>query len=81
MAKNYREVSYFQTRPDVVKIFEDLERYLDFCRINLYPFNEADLYNNKSPIYREFEGIKKPRRDFDRKDFRSKNKTRQWFIL
>jgi hypothetical protein len=31
--------------PKVAQIFEDLEKYLDFCRDFGYKFNEADLYN------------------------------------
>ena len=30
MAKNYKTFSYLESRPDVVKIFEDLEAFHDF---------------------------------------------------
>ena len=42
------------------KIFNDLEKFKDFCRFNLdnrggfYPFNEKDLYNNSSYVWRAF---------------------------
>jgi len=42
------------------KVFNDLERFKDFCRFNLdnrggfYPFNEKDLYNNSSYVWRAF---------------------------
>ena len=42
------------------KVFNDLERFKDFCRFNLdnrggfYPFNEKDLYNNNSYVWRAF---------------------------
>lgn len=44
------------------KIFNDLEKFKDFCRFNLdnrggfYPFNEKDLYNNSSYVWRSFKG-------------------------
>ena len=31
MAKNYNDYSYFENRPDVVKIFDDLDKYREFC--------------------------------------------------
>ena len=54
MAVNYREVSYFETRPDVVKIFDDLDAFRDFCRFELLPFNEADLYNRESKVWNQY---------------------------
>jgi hypothetical protein len=42
------------------KVFNDLERFKDFCRFNLdnrggfFPFNEKDLYNNSSYVWRAF---------------------------
>lgn len=56
--------TYFERRPDIVKIFDDLEAYLNFCRIELLPFNPADLYNKHArtwQIYeRERNGGKRP---------------------
>ena len=40
-------------KPEVNKIFDDLEAWLDHCRFNLLPFNPADLY--KSPEYKKFQ--------------------------
>ena len=48
-------VSYFADRPEIVKIFNDLESYKDWC-VNSwvhgdsksYVFDEKDLYNNAS---------------------------------
>ena len=39
----------------VTQIFIDLDKYRDFCRDNGYRFNEADLYNQKSYIYRQYQ--------------------------
>lgn len=49
MAKNH-----VQSNPRVTQIFEDLEKYLAFCREYGYVYNEADLYSNKSFIFRQF---------------------------
>lgn len=40
---------YLRTKPEVSKIFDDLEEYRDFCSRQGYMFNEADLYNDRSP--------------------------------
>jgi hypothetical protein len=39
----------------VTQIFIDLDKYRDFCRDHGYRFNEADLYNQKSYIYRQYQ--------------------------
>jgi hypothetical protein len=39
-------------KPEVTKIFDDLDKWLDHCRFNLLPFNPADLYKSKE--YRDF---------------------------
>lgn len=44
----------YQSREVVNAIFEDLEKYLDFCRDYGYRFNEADLYNFKSYPWQQF---------------------------
>ena len=68
MAKNSRSGSYFQDRPDVVKVFDDLDKYLDFCRFELRDFNPADLYNKGSENYRAFLNSQRPPRPWqDRK--------------
>ena len=47
-------MSYFATRPDIVKVFDDLDNYRDFCRFELCKFDEKDLYNSASPEWRNF---------------------------
>jgi hypothetical protein len=54
MAINYKKVSYLSTRPDVAKIFQDLEMYYEFCRFEMLPYNEADLYNRTSRTWNQF---------------------------
>ena len=45
---------YFESNPKIVKIFEDLERFKNFCRFEFLPWNERNLYNNNSPEWRAF---------------------------
>lgn len=52
---NYNK-KYLRMKPEVKQIFEDLEEFRDFVRLQ-YPhvkFDEADLYKNSSPIWQKF---------------------------
>jgi hypothetical protein len=49
---------FLQFKPEVVKIFNDIDEYRDFCVTYGYQFNEADLYNERSN-YGEFSRYKK----------------------
>ena len=51
MAKNTTK----NTSAQVKQIFEDLDNYRNFCRNFGYRFNEADLYNQKNYIFRQFQ--------------------------
>ena len=44
----------FQPNPRVHQIFEDLEKYLNFCVEYGYKYDEAELYSNKSYSFRQF---------------------------
>jgi len=55
MVKNYRGYEYFKNNPEIVKIFDDLESFHNFCRMEMFPFNEADLYNKSSWVWRNYE--------------------------
>jgi hypothetical protein len=57
-----RNVVSSRMKPEVSKIFDDLEAWLDHCRFNLLKFNPADLYKSKE--WREFAG--KPQKSFRR---------------
>jgi hypothetical protein len=48
-------------KPEVNKIFDDLDKLLDFCRFELLPFNPADLYNRNSRVWQAFENSQRPR--------------------
>lgn len=44
---------YLRMKPEVSKIFDDLDAYKDYCRDNMLKFDEKDLY--KSDQYKRFE--------------------------
>ena len=73
--KNYKDFSYFESRPDIVKIFEDLELFLDWCRIEGAPFDEGHLYNRESWQWRNFDKSRRPKKAWsgDRKPYMGKN--------
>jgi len=75
MAKNYKEINYFETRPDIVKIFDDLESFHDWCRIEMAPFDESYLYNRDSWAWRNYEKSRRPKKPFtgERKPYLGKN--------
>ena len=43
-----------QSNPRVNQIFDDLEKYLEFCQDYGYRFNEADLHNFKSYAWQQY---------------------------
>lgn len=43
----------FQPNPRVKQIFEDLEKYRDFCVDYGYKFDEATLYDMRNFVYRQ----------------------------
>ena len=45
----------FQPNPRVRQIFEDLEKYLEFCQDYGYNFDEATLYDMRSFVFRQFQ--------------------------
>jgi len=67
-------------KKEVAQIFDDLEALHDFCRFNLLPFNEADLYNRNSKVFRDFEWATKPKKPWngERKPYLGKNPRPQY---
>ena len=51
-------------KPQVEKIFDDLDRYLDFCRFELRDFNPAHLYDKGNENYRAFLNSQRPPRQW-----------------
>ena len=64
-------MSYIANRPDIVKVFDDLDNYLDFCRFELCKFDEKDLYNNASSEWRNF--LNKAKRNKPAGGYKGKN--------
>lgn len=48
-----------QKFPPVKQIFNDLEKFRNWCRFEFKPFNEAYLYNDRSPIWRHYRKSKR----------------------
>jgi hypothetical protein len=48
-------------KPEVTKIFEDLEDFRLFCVDFGHTFNEAHLYNKHNPIWKDYQNIIKGR--------------------
>ena len=46
---------HYQSNPKVKQIFEDLEKYLEFCQDYGYKFDESTLYDMRSFAYRQFQ--------------------------
>lgn len=44
----------YTPNPKVTQIFDDLEKYLEFCCEYGYRYSESDLYNWKSYAYQQY---------------------------
>lgn len=58
-------------KPQVEKIFDDLDNYLDFCRLELRDFNPSHLYDKGNENYRAFLNSQRPQRPWQ--DRRNRN--------
>jgi hypothetical protein len=61
----------FRMKPEVNKIFDDLEEWLDVCRFHLIRYDEKDLY--RSPDYKEFK--RRSRYENNRRGNNNNNRT------
>lgn len=43
-----------RSNSQINQIFDDLENYRNFCRDYGYRYDEAELYSNKSFVFRQF---------------------------
>lgn len=50
---------YLRMSPEVTKIYNDLDAWLNYCRFRMIKFDEADLY--KSPEYKDWQERRKKR--------------------
>ena len=53
-------------KPEVVKIFEELEAYHDHCRFNLRKFDAADLFKSKE--WQRFNEARKRKAAFEQRE-------------
>lgn len=56
-------------KPEVTKIFDDLDEWRDHCRFNLIKFDEKDLYKSKE--YKEWQREKAKASKQSRRDSRA----------
>jgi len=56
-------------KPEVSKIFDDLEAWLDHCRFNLLKYDEKDLY--KSPEYKAWAKPQKYQKTYVKKKYKN----------
>ena len=60
---------YLRMSPEVSKIYNDLDAWLNYCRFNMIKYDEADLY--KSPEYREWQEKRKRRQQWQQRNGQS----------
>ena len=53
-------------KPEVVKIFEELEAYHDHCRFELKKFDQADLFKSKE--WQRFNEARKRKAAFEQRE-------------
>lgn len=69
--------SYFETRPDIVKIFSDLELYREFCVTQGVVYDEATLYNRQDRNWQNYEyasRVRKPRTEYQGRNYNSQHR-------
>lgn len=52
--------------PEVTKIYNDLDAWLNYCRFRMIKFDEADLY--RSPEYKEWQERRKKRQQWQQRN-------------
>lgn len=57
---------YLRMSPEVTKIYNDLDAWMNYCRFRMIKFDEADLY--KSIEYREWQERRKKRQQWQQRN-------------
>jgi len=72
LRKNKMAKVHIKPNPRVNLIFNDLEKFLEFCQDFGYKYNESDLYNWKSYAWQQFNKLTsgKPVKDMWYQDMR-----------
>jgi hypothetical protein len=69
---NYIQKTLFM-KPEVKKIFDDLDAWLDHCRLNLINYDPKDLYKSQ-----EYKYFARPAWNGERKPYLGKNPRPQY---
>lgn len=59
-------------KPEVIKIFEELEDYHDYCRFQLCKFDAADLFKSKN--WQQFNEGRKRKAAFEARELKRQKK-------
>lgn len=62
---------YLTMKPEVTKLFDDLDAYREYCVFNMLKFDEKDLY--KSEQYRRFDKWRNRFKRVERNDRQDRN--------
>ena len=65
--------------PPVDKVFDDLDKFRDYCRFEGKVFNEADLYKDSSPVwqaYKKYQGWLRAKARNNGRDFTPRPRTK-----
>lgn len=77
---------YFRMSKEVRNLFDDLDEYLEFCKKQGYVYDEAHLYNEKTP-WGEMQRVKagkhpkdnwSPYPKTERRDFKPRDRNSNW---
>jgi hypothetical protein len=68
---------YLTMKPEVTRIYDDLDAYLDYCRITLQPFTPTDLYRKESATYQAYLNSKRWSRPYNNNRPRNNNYDRR----
>lgn len=62
---------YLRMSPEVTKIYNDLDAWLNYCRFRMIKYDEADLY--KSVEYRDWQERRKKRQQWQQRNAPTSN--------
>ena len=65
---------YLVMKPEIERVFDELDTYLDFCRFELRDYNPAHLYDKSNQNYRAFLDSQRPRKDWGNRSNNFRNK-------
>jgi len=63
--------------PNIDQIFDDLDKFRDYCRFEGKVFDEKDLYSHGAPVWEAYKKYRGYLRAKARADFRNKDTRRR----